>query len=61
MIQAAQVNDPRFAAATETTFYSDSSTDAPVFGWATRAIAVNGSGKLNALATRMGWTKMDFS
>lgn len=61
MIQAAQANDPRFAAATETTFYSDSSTDAPVFGWATRAIAVNGSRKLNALATRMGWTKMDFS
>jgi len=61
MIQAAQANDPRFAAATETTFYSDSSTDAPVFGWATRAIAVNGSRKLNAFATRMGWTKMDFS
>lgn len=61
MIEAAKAADPRFSAATETTFYSDSSTDAPTFGWATHAIAVNGSRKLNALATRMGWTKMDFS
>jgi len=61
MIEAAKAADPRFASATETRFYSDSSTDAPTFVWATHAIAVNGSRKLNALATRMGWTKMDFS
>jgi len=61
MIEAAKAADPRFAAATETSFYSDSATDAPTLGWATHAIAVNGSRKLNALATRMGWTKMDFS
>jgi len=41
-------------------FYSDSSSDRPVFDWADRAVAVNPSRRLRRLAARRGWAIEDW-
>lgn len=42
------------------TFYSDSSSDRPVFAWCDRPVAVNPSRKLVKLATAMNWNMIDW-
>jgi len=37
-------------------FYSDSSSDRPVFEWVDEPVAVNPSRKLARLASEKGWT-----
>jgi HAD superfamily phosphoserine phosphatase-like hydrolase len=41
-------------------FYSDSSTDLPVFDWVDRAVAVNPSRRLERLALDRGWPIVDW-
>lgn len=41
-------------------FYSDSSSDLPVFAWVERAIAVNPSRRLARLAEHRGWPVLDW-
>jgi HAD superfamily phosphoserine phosphatase-like hydrolase len=43
-----------------TVFYSDSSSDLPVFGWVDRAVAVNPSRRLGRLAASRGWPVVDW-
>lgn len=46
--------------ASSVTFYSDSSSDKPVFAWCDQPVAVNPSRKLAKLATAMNWTLIDW-
>lgn len=41
-------------------FYSDSSSDLPVFEWVDRAVAVNPSRRLARIAARRGWPILDW-
>jgi len=41
-------------------FYSDSSSDVPVFDWVDRAVAVNPSRRLSRIAARRGWPIVDW-
>jgi len=43
------------------TFYSDSASDAPVFGWCDVPVAVNPSKRLERLAAERGWVVEDWS
>jgi HAD superfamily phosphoserine phosphatase-like hydrolase len=43
-----------------TIFYSDSSSDLPVFDWADRAVAVNPSRRLARMAASRGWPVVDW-
>jgi HAD superfamily phosphoserine phosphatase-like hydrolase len=45
---------------TQISFYSDSSTDRPVFIWADEPVAVAPSRKLARMAAEAGWTVMDW-
>ncbi len=52
--------DPARRAATVIAFYSDSSSDRPVFEWADEPMAVNPSRRLRRLATLRGWPIEDW-
>lgn len=43
------------------TFYSDSASDAPVFGWCDVPVAVNPSRRLEKLAAERGWAVEDWT
>jgi len=47
-------------ACTPVTFYSDSSSDLPVFDWVDRAVAVNPSRRLARIAAARGWPVVDW-
>ncbi|MFM7028150.1 MAG: HAD family hydrolase [Chakrabartia sp.] len=61
MVEAACHADPRLHAARQISFYSDSSSDAPMFDWAKRCFAVNPSRRLRKLAGERGWAILDFA
>ncbi len=48
------------APCTPMAFYSDSSSDLPVFDWVDRAVAVNPSRRLERLAASRGWPVVDW-
>jgi len=49
------------SAATETRFYSDSASDAPLLDWVDTAYAVNPDKALRRLARQKGWSVLDFA
>lgn len=55
MVEKACAQDNQLRDVRHSTFYSDSASDAPMFCWATQAVAVNPDRQLRKLAAEHGW------